>query len=130
MKRGRNWPLSDDETVERKALIDGWEALCSLKNKKTLTAAEAREGVDQPALPLRQSRPSRHFHELDARWKAPISEVDRQADYQAQGPQLRRKVFQENVFRSSGMVRSGRVTNTRSRGLRYLQGMFSPNAGF
>jgi len=42
---------SDDETVERKALIDGWEALCSLKNKKTLTAAEAREGVDQPALP-------------------------------------------------------------------------------
>ena len=43
--------MSDENTIERKALIDGWEALCSLANKQNLTAAEAREGVDQPALP-------------------------------------------------------------------------------
>ena len=42
--------MSDEETVERKAVIDGWEALCSLKNQTSLTVAEAREGVDQHAV--------------------------------------------------------------------------------
>ncbi len=40
---------NDEETAERKALIEGWEALCRLNAVSFLTVAEAREGVEKHA---------------------------------------------------------------------------------